>query len=248
MEAQNYAGAARVLHEHNPFAEICGYLCSANQLCQRRCHRRTFAGEAVRIAELERWVCEAAGLQGWLQPHDARTQQSVAVVGAGVSGLSCAYYLALSGAAVDLYDAEVQPGDRLAQLLPGDLPQASLRRDLRGILLPRIRFHGSQRLGQDLVDHLRRSHDALCVDTGALGMGPTDTQGMEIAGDVPASGSLEGAAPWATQVSGLPGVYLCASPAPDELWLGQRRPGVEWQWRSTSTFVRMAKSGLRDSS
>jgi len=213
MEAQNYAGAARVLREHNPFAEICGYLCAANPSCQRRCHRRTFAGAAVRIAELERWVCEAAGPQGWLQPDDVRTDQSVAVVGAGASGLSCAYYLALSGVAVDLYDAEAKPGDRLAQVLPGDPPQASLQRDLRGILLPRIRFHGSQRLGQGLIDELRRSHDALCVDTGALGIGQTDTEEMQAASGVPASGSLEGAALWATQVSGLPGVYLCASPA-----------------------------------
>ena len=137
----------------------------------------------------------------------------MAVVGAGASGLSCAYYLALSGSTVDLYDAEAKPGDRLAQVLPGDLPQASLQRDLGGILLPRIRFHGSQRLGQGLIDELRRSHDALCVDTGALGIGQTDTEEIQATSGVPASGSLEGAAQWATQVSGLPGVYLCARPA-----------------------------------
>ena len=97
MEAQNYARAARLLRERNPFAEVCGYACTADRLCQGRCHRRTFAREAVRIAELERWVCEAAGSDGWLRSDDPGTGKAVAVVGAGVSGLSCAYYLALWG-------------------------------------------------------------------------------------------------------------------------------------------------------
>ena len=54
MEAQNYAGAARLLRQRNPFSEVCGYACPVDELCQRRCHRRTYAGDAVRIAELER--------------------------------------------------------------------------------------------------------------------------------------------------------------------------------------------------
>jgi len=191
MEAENYVGAARLLRERNPFAEVCGYLCAADRLCQRRCHRRTFARGPVRIAELERWVCEAAGPEGWLKPDDARANRSVAVAGAGISGLSCAYYLALSGAAVDLFDEEARPGDRLEQALPRDLPQAALQRDLAGVLLPGIRLHGGQRIERDLVDTLRQTHGALCLDAGAL----------------------EGSPPWATLVSSLPGVFLCPSNA-----------------------------------
>jgi hypothetical protein len=191
MEAQNYAGAARLLRERNPFAEVCGYLCAADRLCQRRCHRRTFASGAVRIAELERWVCEAAGTEGWLKPDAARSGLSVAVVGAGASGLSCAYYLALVGVAVALYDELAQPGDPLAQAFGRELPEASLQRDLAGILLPRVRFHGGQTAGPDLVDRLRRAHGALCVDAGVL----------------------EGSEPWAAELAGLPGVTVCGSPA-----------------------------------
>jgi NADPH-dependent glutamate synthase beta subunit-like oxidoreductase len=213
MEAENYAGAARLLRERNPFAEVCGFLCVADQLCQRGCHRRTFAPGPVRIAELERWVCETAGPEGWLKPDDARANRSVGVVGAGVSGLSCAYYLALSGVAVDIHDEQDHPGDRLVQVLGGEVPQAALQRDVAGILLPRIRFHGGRRLGRDLVDDLRQTHDALCLDMGVLGAGRAGTEGMEPVARIPVSGALEGAAHWATQLSGLPGLYLCASPA-----------------------------------
>jgi prolycopene isomerase len=213
MEAQNYAGAARLLREHNPFAEVCGYACAADPSCQRRCHRRTFAGEPVRIAELERWVCQAAGPAGWLRPDITRTGRAVAVVGAGVSGLTCAYYLALSGVAVELYDAGSRPGDRLAEALPAGVPQASWERDLQGVLLPGIRFHGNQRLEPGLLEDLRRSHAALCLDTGSLvggQMGGADTQA---ASDLPGSDASAAIPAWAAQAVGLPGVYQCATSA-----------------------------------
>jgi len=55
MEAQNHSGAARLLHERNPLAEVCGYDCAADPPCQSDCYRISFAGTPVRIAELQRW-------------------------------------------------------------------------------------------------------------------------------------------------------------------------------------------------
>ena len=178
LEAQNVAGAARLLRERNPFSEVCGYACPANELCQRRCHRRTFAGAPVRIAELERWACETAGPEGWLRPDGTRKGWQIAVVGAGAWGLSCGYYLALSGCRVDLYDELAQPGDRLAQALAGDVPQAALTRDLNGVLRPGIDFHRSQKLGHDLPEDLGRSHDVVCVDVGAWVLAGIETAGI----------------------------------------------------------------------
>ena len=48
MEAKNYAGAARLIREKNPFGEVCGLLCAADRLCQKDCYRRDFAGKPVR--------------------------------------------------------------------------------------------------------------------------------------------------------------------------------------------------------
>lgn len=212
MEAQNYAGAARLLRERNPFSEVCGHTCLPDPACQRRCHRRSFAGEPVRIAELERWVCEAGGSEGWLRPDQAEKGWNVAVVGAGVSGLSCAYYLALSGGHVDVYDEGTGPGDRLSQARAGDLPQAAVARDVKALLLPGIHFHGSLKLGPDLVEDLRRSHDALYLDAGSFGIAPTDSAGTR-----PASGS--------------PGCSCVQARRAAKPWSGQRPPAAAQPWQ-----------------
>lgn len=165
MEARNYIGAARLLRERNPFAEVCGYVCAADDLCQKRCYRKSFAGTAVRIAELERWVCETAGRAGWLRPSLVENPQRVAVIGGGPAGLSCAYYLALTGRTVDVYDTEAQPGGHLRRLTKqGALPLAALERDLQSLMINNIHFNGQQQPGVTFsIAELQNSHCAVYI-------------------------------------------------------------------------------------
>ncbi|MBN2392370.1 MAG: FAD-dependent oxidoreductase [Anaerolineae bacterium] len=165
MEARNYTGAARLLRERNPFAEVCGYTCAADDLCQKHCYRKSFAGAPVRIAELERWVCEAAGRAGWLRPGSVENVQRIAVIGSGPAGLSCAYYLALTGRTIDVYGKEAQPGGQLRQMAThGDLPPEALTRDLQGVLANNIHFNGQQKPGETFdIAELRHSHSAIYI-------------------------------------------------------------------------------------
>ena len=104
MEAGNFTGAARELHLRSPFGGLCGVACPAEQLCERHCYRRSFAGQPVRIAELLRWVVGSAGSAGWPRQSRARGGPRVAVLGGNLAGLTCACYLALAGCAVDVLD------------------------------------------------------------------------------------------------------------------------------------------------
>ncbi|MFO7698862.1 MAG: FAD-dependent oxidoreductase, partial [Anaerolineae bacterium] len=110
LEAGNLTGAARELHRRMPFAGLCGIDCPSQDLCEQRCTRTSFAGAPVRIAELLRLVNAVAGADGWLQPEGSRGDWRVAVLGANLAGLTCAYYLALAGAAVDVLEGEAEPG------------------------------------------------------------------------------------------------------------------------------------------
>ena len=103
MEAENFAGAARLIREKNPFGEVCGLTCAAERTCQWNCYRRDFTGKPVRIAELQRWVCAEAGEAGWMKPDQPIQGPKVAVVGGGPSALSCAYYLSLAGCAGEMF-------------------------------------------------------------------------------------------------------------------------------------------------
>ena len=149
MEAKNYAGAARLIREKIPFGEVCGWTCSAGQLCQRACYRRDFTSKPVRIAELQRWVCTVAGEEGWLKLNLSPSGSKVAVVGGGPSALSCAYYLTLAGCRVTVFADEERPGGRLwkkANAIPA--LQSAVQRDIQGILSSGINFQ--VRSGEEL--------------------------------------------------------------------------------------------------
>jgi prolycopene isomerase len=204
MEARNYVGAARLLRERNPFAEVCGYACTADPLCQKRCYRKSFAGAPVRIAELERWVCETAGHAGWLRPSLVENPQRIAVIGSGPAGLSCAYYLALTGRTIDVFGKEEQPGGSLLQMAAdGDLPLTALNRDLQGLLLGNIHFKGQQKPGATFnVAELRHSHSAIYVTSDFAETLHDDLVAM-CGPDWP-----DGLNPATRQVTSQPGLYV----------------------------------------
>ena len=207
MEARNYTGAARLLRERNPFAEVCGYTCAVDDLCQKRCYRKSFAGVPVRIAVLQRWVCEAAGRAGWLHPDPVEKAQRIAVIGSGPAGLSCAYYLALTGRTVDVYDTEPQPGGPLQQMAArGDLPPEALNRDLQGVLAHNIHFNGQQKPGETFdVTELRHSHCALYITGEFVEVLHNDL--MSLCG----ADWREALDPATCQVSSQPGLYVGAN-------------------------------------
>ncbi|MDD3829211.1 MAG: NAD(P)-binding protein, partial [Anaerolineae bacterium] len=124
-----------------------------------------------------------------------------AVVGAGVAGLSCAYYLALAGCAVELYDEHALPGDRLARWLPEGVPPAALGRDVEGILQAGIVFLGGRKLEQGFVDNVRVSHEALVLYAGPSGLAEADEAGFQ-----PANGQV-----WTAS----PGTFACSRPGDD---------------------------------
>jgi prolycopene isomerase len=142
MEARNYAGAARLIREKNPFGEVCGLLCTANLTCQRDCYRRDFSGEPVRIAELQRWVCEKAGEAGWIKHELPVSGPKVLVVGGGPSALSCGYYLSLAGCRVSVFAVEQRPGGALwKQSNIAEAFGTAMEHDLQGMLSSGLGTH-----------------------------------------------------------------------------------------------------------
>jgi len=163
MEAENYEGAARLIREQNPLGETCGWDCDAENQCQKNCIRRTFADKPVRIAELQRWVCQAADEAGWMHMDKSKTNQKVAILGSGASAVSCAYYLAMQGCLVEIFDQQGKAGGMVMSTLKDrGLPTTAWENDWRGIQSAGIHFHGNRRLGSDLnLEQLIKSYDAV---------------------------------------------------------------------------------------
>lgn len=163
MEVENYEGAARLIREQNPLGETCGWDCDAENQCQKNCIRRSFTGKPVRIAELQRWVCQAADESGWPRLDESKSNRKIAILGSGASAVSCAYYLAIQGCVVEVFDEQGKAGGIIMDALrKRGLPTTAWENDWRGMQSAGIHYHGNRRLGSDLnLDHLIASYDAV---------------------------------------------------------------------------------------
>ncbi len=114
-----------ILHR-NPLPGCTGYVCT--NLCQTRCTRHNY-DQPVAIRRLKRFAAE--GGKANLVPA-LSTGRRVAVIGSGPSGLAAAFYLALSGVAVTVFEAKSRAGGMLALApafrLPPDVVEADLAR------------------------------------------------------------------------------------------------------------------------
>jgi hypothetical protein len=156
----NITGAARVIRQQNPLAEICGAMCGPDAPCQRDCYRVSFTGKPVPITELQRWVSAAASDKGWIPGDRMQAQHSVAIVGAGPAALSAAYYLALSGIAVDVMTSEPSAG---GHTVDAAIPPGALERDIAGIMRSGVHLHTRAQLDDRTMEELARTHDILYV-------------------------------------------------------------------------------------
>jgi NADPH-dependent glutamate synthase beta subunit-like oxidoreductase len=152
IESGNIAGAAKTVRENNPLGTICGTLCPAEKLCESVCHRQDFSDHPVQIKNLHKFSCEEAGDKGWNESCDDLNGETVAIVGAGPAGVSCAHYLARLGFRVDIYERADSVGGIVSQALPphrysNDSVQTELKQAVRS---DRIKIHYGKELGRDI--------------------------------------------------------------------------------------------------
>lgn len=153
----------------NPFPSVCGRVC--NHPCESRC-RRNQLDEPVAIRELKRFAADyAAGLNG-SRPRPIRkplTGRKVAIAGSGPAGLTAAYYLALQGHSVTVYEALPVAGGMLAVGIPEyRLPKRVLEQEIEFIQSMGVVIKTGVRIGKDVsVEELRATNDAVFIAIGA---------------------------------------------------------------------------------
>lgn len=111
ISTNNPQGSAKTIFDENIFGGMCARVCPTETLCEQACVRNTAEEQPVKIGELQRFATDTL-MQTGEQPYQraATSGYTVAVVGAGPAGLSCAHRLALHGHAVTLFDALPKPG------------------------------------------------------------------------------------------------------------------------------------------
>ena len=181
IHAGRYADAVRLIRKDNPFPVACAYICE--HPCEARC-RRNMIDDAMNIRGLKRYAVDTAG--DVPQPLCAApTGKKVAVIGGGPGGLSAAYYLALMGHEVTVYEKRKQLGGMLRYGIPSyRFPRELLDREIQSILSLGITVITEVDVGQDIpFEELRRQYDSVYISIGAhtdkkTGIPGEDSQGV----------------------------------------------------------------------
>src|SRR2546426_9259521 len=107
----NLRGSARVILDANPFGHSCARACPVEVLCEGACVLNDRDEQPIKIALLQRHATEY-GLAKKVELFEpgAPTGRTVAIVGAGPAGLSCARELRRFGHAVTVFESKPQPG------------------------------------------------------------------------------------------------------------------------------------------
>ena len=145
----------------NPFASICGRVCGAP--CESNC-RRGSVDAPVSIRPLKRFVTSKFGPEtgdykiyrdannGAMLPPNRGDYERVAVVGAGVSGLTVAHDLVQIGYKVTVFEASNEPGGMLTTGVPVfRLPRELVRHEIQAILSLGVELKCNMRLGRDFT-------------------------------------------------------------------------------------------------
>ena len=159
------ADAVRLIRKDNPFPTACAYICE--HPCEARC-RRNMVDDAINIRGLKRYAVDHAGVVP--QPECApATGKKVAIIGGGPSGLSCAYYLALMGHGVTVYEEREQLGGMLRYGIPSyRFPREKLDAEIESILSLGIEVHTGVTVGRDFwLEKLEQEYDCIYIAIGA---------------------------------------------------------------------------------
>ncbi|WP_224984746.1 FAD-dependent oxidoreductase [Geomonas agri] len=168
------------IRESMPLPSVCGRVCP--HPCETACRRKN-VDESINIMVLKRSASDYEWQHGHLPPMTPKAKQSkkVAVVGAGPAGLAAAYYMALEGYPVTIYEALPLGGGMVAVGIPPyRQPRHLLQRDIDIIQGLGVEIIYNTRVGKDItLAELRQKFDAVLLAPGAHRSKPMGVEGED---------------------------------------------------------------------
>jgi formate dehydrogenase beta subunit len=191
IEQGLYKEAYQVARKPNPFASICGRICAAP--CEPAC-RRGKIDQPIAIRVLKRFVCERYGVESLAELNESdkysveKTVENgvkIAIIGSGPAGLSCAYYLAILGYEVTIFESQSVAGGMLRLGVPEyRLPRELLRLEINAILSMGIELRLNTSLGTDFTisDLKKQNFKAIFIAIGAHKSRGLQIEGVDLDG------------------------------------------------------------------
>ena len=157
--------AAAILYSTNPFPEITSLLCDHKRQCQGHCVKG-IRGKAVEIPSIEGFIASSC-------PRDLSKKPSnnkrIAIIGAGIAGLSAAWFLEKEGFEVEVFEKENALGGAIYTGIPSHRfskePLEKIHEDLASL---GVAFHFGVEIGSDLaLEKILSEFDSVLLCLGA---------------------------------------------------------------------------------
>ena len=194
------ASAVKIIYDNNPLPEMCGKVCTRQ--CETVC-ALTHRGEendpndkgAVAIRWLKRYATETVPTIELMKEVIAAdiaesNGKKISIIGAGPSGLTVGYYLALKGYDVTIYEAKAKGGGMVMYGIPKyRLPLESLDKQIGYMQEMGVKIHFNTKVGVDIqFDEIYENSDAIFAGIGfqvgwTMGMEGEDGKGSMTAVD-----------------------------------------------------------------
>ena len=179
----NNSGAAKTILSQNIMGGTCARACPTEVLCEQACVLNASDKQPVEIGLLQRHAVDHLMAQNTAHPFKraASTGKTIAIVGAGPAGLSCAHRAAMLGHDVVVFEAKPKSGGLNEYGLAAyKMVDDFARREVDFLLgIGGIEIRHGQRLGDNLtLDDLKADHDSVFI-----GIGLGQTNGLRIDGE-----------------------------------------------------------------
>ena len=155
-----YTEALELIKKENPFPAVCGRIC--NKVCEEACSRG-IVDASVAIDDIKKFIAEkdlsaeTRFVPKMLNQIGRPYEEKIAVIGAGPAGLSCAYYLAVKGYPVTVFEKEQMLGGMLTMGIPSfRLDKAVVNAEIDVLRELGVQFKTGVEVGKDVtLDQLR---------------------------------------------------------------------------------------------
>lgn len=179
----DFEAAIRVIKERNPFPIVCGRVCP--HTCESQC-RRNLVDAPVAINYVKRFAADwdMARPEPWTPEKKPPTGKKIAIVGAGPSGLSAAYYSAIKGHDVTVFERQPHPGGMMRYGIPEyRLPKAILDKEIEMIKKLGVKIMTEKALGIHIrLEDLSKDFDAVYLAIGSWQATPMHIEGEKLDG------------------------------------------------------------------
>ncbi|HRS54752.1 MAG TPA: FAD-dependent oxidoreductase, partial [Bacteroidales bacterium] len=174
-----YDEALEVILKKNPFPSVLGAVCT--HFCQYKCTRINY-DNPILIRDIKRYIVENATKEPLLTKSPDNGLK-VAIIGAGPSGLSCAFFLILEGFKVDVYETKDSPGGMIADAIPTfRLQTNALKKDIDRISSLGVNFYWNYKITSNEFEKIQKEYDYIYIAVGAQKNRKLNIEGEELEG------------------------------------------------------------------